>query len=110
MTAEDIEDDDERQDILNGLLDLLESVDVPCCTRFRRDADFRQITPQGAFLDRRPGTDLATEWSTKRPIGRGDRVVLQCGDAFVFVYEGGILRHRSALQNDRRGAQIKRSQ
>ena len=60
--------------------------------RFRRPADFRQITPQlyyplpqGAFLDRRPGTDLATEWSTKRPIGRGERVVLQCGDAFVFV-------------------------
>ena len=51
--------------------------------RFRRQADFRQITPKGAFLDRRPGRDLATEWSTKRPIGRGDRVVLQCGDAFV---------------------------
>ena len=45
--------------------------------------------------------NLAAVWSGR---GGGDRVVLQCGDAFVFVYEGGILRHRSALQNDRRGA------
>ena len=41
--------------------------------------------------------------SVERPIGRGDRVVLQCGDAFVFVYEGGDIE-ASQQQNDRRGA------